>query len=411
MRTSPQVSTVDGFQGREVDVVLFSCVRAPSDAANDGRYGGGIGFLADRRRMNVAITRARRSLIVLGNARRLSSDATWEALVDHASSRDRLVPEVRGCCGDRGAGGGGGGAERGEMLCARLEAISEAAAAAEALPPDEHGESVQPSGKCKGALATDRDGGGYDCNRDGGEQAGPAGEGDPALASSWDNAAMGPREFSLNRACAAARRDEELERGGRSGGQELDTVSRKKKRSLSHDTSNDASQLDIRRDSSGVKPLLARGKDDKPAAAQAATETSRPGGRNRRDGGVHPPPKRARVIPRPLTRCVEGSSTNNAPRNCPADGTEKGTTPAQGGIGFLGDLLGSLHSHAEGIASGKEHEFRQGLRGGEVSLEGGRSRKVGCAEGSEGRCLAVGWRCPRDTDYFFWFLRFFTSRC
>ncbi|CAN0504253.1 unnamed protein product, partial [Scytosiphon promiscuus] len=101
-----QVSTVDGFQGKEVDIVLFSCVRAPApsyNAAGHGTYdgrrgggggGGGIGFLADRRRMNVAITRAKRSLIVLGNARRLSSDSTWKALVDHARSNERLEPEV-----------------------------------------------------------------------------------------------------------------------------------------------------------------------------------------------------------------------------------------------------------------------------------------------------------------------------
>ncbi|CAM9989844.1 unnamed protein product, partial [Hapterophycus canaliculatus] len=97
-RRSNQVSTVDGFQGREVDVVLFSCVRAPAspyNAAGHGGYNGrggggsgGIGFLADRRRMNVAITRAKRSLIVLGNARRLSSDSTWKALVDHARSHE-----------------------------------------------------------------------------------------------------------------------------------------------------------------------------------------------------------------------------------------------------------------------------------------------------------------------------------
>ncbi|CAN0493984.1 unnamed protein product, partial [Ectocarpus sp. 12 AP-2014] len=78
-----QVSTVDGFQGKEVDVVLFSCVRAPSSG---GGGGGGIGFLADQRRMNVALTRARRSLIVLGNVGRLSSDGTWKALVDHSKS-------------------------------------------------------------------------------------------------------------------------------------------------------------------------------------------------------------------------------------------------------------------------------------------------------------------------------------
>lgn len=53
------VNTVDGFQGQERDVILISLVRA-----NDS---GDIGFLRDLRRMNVAITRARMKLIILGD--------------------------------------------------------------------------------------------------------------------------------------------------------------------------------------------------------------------------------------------------------------------------------------------------------------------------------------------------------
>ncbi len=56
-------STVDGFQGREKDVIIFSTVRAPSE----GRGGGGIGFLSDARRMNVALTRGRHCMLVLGH--------------------------------------------------------------------------------------------------------------------------------------------------------------------------------------------------------------------------------------------------------------------------------------------------------------------------------------------------------
>jgi len=54
------VNTVDGFQGQERDIILISLVRANDD--------GQIGFLRDLRRMNVAITRARMKLIILGDA-------------------------------------------------------------------------------------------------------------------------------------------------------------------------------------------------------------------------------------------------------------------------------------------------------------------------------------------------------
>ena len=59
LRRSITVNTVDGFQGQERDVILISLVRS-----NDG---GEIGFLRDLRRMNVAITRARMKLIILGD--------------------------------------------------------------------------------------------------------------------------------------------------------------------------------------------------------------------------------------------------------------------------------------------------------------------------------------------------------
>lgn len=54
-----EISTVDSFQGREFDIVIFSCVRA-------GAENMGIGFLNDSRRLNVAVTRAKSSLIIVG---------------------------------------------------------------------------------------------------------------------------------------------------------------------------------------------------------------------------------------------------------------------------------------------------------------------------------------------------------
>eukprot|EP01041_Mallomonas_annulata_P007442 gene7442-15222_t len=78
-----ELNTVDAFQGREKDVVIISCVRA-SDS-------GGIGFLSDRRRMNVAITRAKYALFVVGRAYTLRSNVLWGELISHAEDKGALA--------------------------------------------------------------------------------------------------------------------------------------------------------------------------------------------------------------------------------------------------------------------------------------------------------------------------------
>ena len=69
------VNTVDGFQGQERDVILISLVRANEE--------GQIGFLNDLRRMNVAITRARMKLIILGDASTLTRHPFYKKLYEY----------------------------------------------------------------------------------------------------------------------------------------------------------------------------------------------------------------------------------------------------------------------------------------------------------------------------------------
>ena len=70
-----EVDTVDGFQGREKEAVVISLVRSNAE--------GEIGFLADVRRMNVALTRARRKLIVVGDSATLANNAFYRRMIDY----------------------------------------------------------------------------------------------------------------------------------------------------------------------------------------------------------------------------------------------------------------------------------------------------------------------------------------
>uniref|UniRef100_A0A061SGN7 Senataxin n=1 Tax=Tetraselmis sp. GSL018 TaxID=582737 RepID=A0A061SGN7_9CHLO len=81
------IETVDSFQGRQLDVVMLSCVRASSSRS-------GIGFVGDIRRLNVAITRAQLALWVLGDAATLGLSPTWRALIEDAERRRRIIPNA-----------------------------------------------------------------------------------------------------------------------------------------------------------------------------------------------------------------------------------------------------------------------------------------------------------------------------
>ncbi len=74
-----EIKTVDGFQGREKEVVIVSFVRSNKS--------GEVGFLRDLRRLNVSITRAKRKLILIGDSRTLESEGCYKRLIELAKAR------------------------------------------------------------------------------------------------------------------------------------------------------------------------------------------------------------------------------------------------------------------------------------------------------------------------------------
>ncbi len=82
-RDSFEVNTVDGYQGREKEVVIISFVRSNRN--------GELGFLTDLRRLNTAITRARRKLICIGDSETLSSNETYSRFIEYVKREGRFV--------------------------------------------------------------------------------------------------------------------------------------------------------------------------------------------------------------------------------------------------------------------------------------------------------------------------------
>ena len=75
-----EIGSIDGFQGREKEVVIVSLVRCNQDHE--------IGFLRDTRRMNVALTRARRKLIVIGDSATIAEHPFYSGLLEHFDAID-----------------------------------------------------------------------------------------------------------------------------------------------------------------------------------------------------------------------------------------------------------------------------------------------------------------------------------
>jgi ATP-dependent RNA/DNA helicase IGHMBP2 len=74
------VNTIDSFQGQEKDIIYISLVRSNDSCT--------IGFLSDTRRMNVAITRARKKLVIVGDSATIGNNSFYQAFIDYAQSID-----------------------------------------------------------------------------------------------------------------------------------------------------------------------------------------------------------------------------------------------------------------------------------------------------------------------------------
>ena len=83
-----EIKTVDGFQGREKEVIILSMVRSNRT--------GNLGFLAEKRRLNVGVTRARRQLVLVCDSRTVSTDEFIKKFVNYVRKRGKVQTSLRG---------------------------------------------------------------------------------------------------------------------------------------------------------------------------------------------------------------------------------------------------------------------------------------------------------------------------
>ena len=82
-REEVEVSTVDSFQGRENDLIILSLVRS--------NPAGTVGFLSDYRRLNVAVTRARKQIMIVGDSETISHDPILKSLFEYATEFGTVI--------------------------------------------------------------------------------------------------------------------------------------------------------------------------------------------------------------------------------------------------------------------------------------------------------------------------------
>lgn len=74
-----QVSTVDAFQGAEKEITILSCVRTRQ-----------VGFIDSEKRMNVALTRGRRHLLIVGSLSCLRKNRLWGRVIQHCEGKKKM---------------------------------------------------------------------------------------------------------------------------------------------------------------------------------------------------------------------------------------------------------------------------------------------------------------------------------
>lgn len=82
-----EVNTVDAFQGSEKDIIIFNCVRSNYESMIEKS----LGFLLDERRLNVAITRPKYFLMVIGNSKTLKKSGVWENMINYCKVQGSFI--------------------------------------------------------------------------------------------------------------------------------------------------------------------------------------------------------------------------------------------------------------------------------------------------------------------------------
>lgn len=88
-----EVKTIDSFQGREKDVILFSAVRSRFTTRNkkmEENKRKTIGFVSDLRRINVSLSRAKSLCVIFCDAKRLCINPTWKNIIHEAMAKNQL---------------------------------------------------------------------------------------------------------------------------------------------------------------------------------------------------------------------------------------------------------------------------------------------------------------------------------